>query len=534
MKASLRPARRTGDQSRSIMIVVTLLLSVLFCITCQGDPSMKAQTLRRAAVAGSWYPGTRAALEREITAFLEHAPLVRSGAVVRALIAPHAGYAYSGRCAGASFKQLAGQRVERVFLIGPSHYVAFNGVASILVDAFETPLGQIPLDRRVLDALRAHPLVQDLPRAHDREHALELELPFLQVVLGNFKLIPLIIGQLSAHQAREIGALIRKQMGPHDIIVASTDFTHYGAAFGFAPFHDNVKDRLTALDMGAVDLILKKDIDGIFTYARETGITWDGITVAPVMLAALPASAEGALIMYYKSGDSDKKYDHSVSYVSLAFYDGTAATSSPNADVTAEQSPPVSDAAVEPLNTAERTTLLALARDTLTMHVNGKGMPDLEAYTLTPRLREKAGAFVTLHKHNALRGCIGYIEGIKPLAETVRENACNAATRDPRFPPVKPAELKDIHIEISVMSPLRKVSTPEHVTPGVHGVVLKKGWRQGVFLPQVATEQGWDRVTFLQNLGLKAGLDTDAYLSADLYVFTADVFSETVGREGKR
>lgn len=115
MKASLRPARRTGDQSRSIMIVVTLLLSVLFCITCQGDPSMKAQTLRRAAVAGSWYPGTRAALEREITAFLEHAPLVRSGAVVRALIAPHAGYAYSGRCAGASFKQLAGQRVERVF-----------------------------------------------------------------------------------------------------------------------------------------------------------------------------------------------------------------------------------------------------------------------------------------------------------------------------------------------------------------------------------------------------------------------------------
>jgi AmmeMemoRadiSam system protein A len=141
-------------------------------------------------------------------------------------------------------------------------------------------------------------------------------------------------------------------------------------------------------------------------------------------------------------------------------------------------------------------------------------------------LKEKAGAFVTLHKKGELRGCIGYIEGIKPLAETVRENACNASTEDPRFPAVMAAELKEIDIEVSVMSPLRKIDSAQEVIAGKHGVILKKGWNQGVFLPQVATEQGWDRETFLKNLGRKAGLDINAYKTAELQVFTAEVFGE--------
>ncbi len=490
---------------------------------------MKPMTIRRPAVAGSWYPADKTALAREIAGYLQQATRTLTGVTIRALIAPHAGYAYAGRCAAESFKQLEGQSVARVFLLGPSHYIAFEGVASLNVDAFETPLGLVPLDRTVLDALRKNPLVRDLPAAHAREHALELELPFLQTMLKDFTLVPLIVGQLTPSQAAELGALLKQQVGPRDLVVVSTDFTHYGAAFDFAPFRDDVKNRLSALDQGAFERILAKDIKGIFTYAAQTGITWDGVMPTALMLATLPPAAHGTLLRYYKSGDADNEYTHSVSYAALAFYDAAAAPPAPAPAPTAAatNAVPAVAATNEPgLTAAERHTLLTLARDTLTRHVQKKGVPDLAAYPLTPRLKENAGAFVTLHEHGELRGCIGYIQGIKPLAETVRENACNAATEDPRFSPVQPGELQNIVIEISVMSPLRKVAAPEDVIAGVHGVVLKKGRYQGVFLPQVATEQGWDRETFLRQLGRKAGLDVDAYKSAELFVFTAEVFGE--------
>jgi AmmeMemoRadiSam system protein B/AmmeMemoRadiSam system protein A len=492
---------------------------------CTGDTPMKSTTIRRAAVAGSWYPADNAALTRALNGYFAAAPRVLTGVTVRALVAPHAGYAYSGRCAATAFKQLEGQSVARVFLLGPSHYMGFAGVASINVDAFETPLGLVPLDRAALDTLRQNPLVRDLPAAHAREHALELELPFLQLMLKEFTLVPLIVGQLAPSQARELGALLKQLVGPRDLIVVSTDFTHYGAAFGYAPFRADVKNRLTALDQGAITRVLAKDIDGIFAYADETGITWDGVVPTAIMLAALPADAHGTQLLYYKSGDADNEYSHSVSYAALAFSDAP-----PPAPAAAAPMPAAAPTNETGLTAAERATLLKIARATLAAHVQRKPLPDLATYPLTPRLKEKAGAFVTLHEHGDLRGCIGYIQGIKPLAETVRENACNAATDDPRFPPVKPDELRDITIEVSVMSPLRKVASPDEVVAGVHGCVLKKGWHQGVFLPQVATEQGWDRATFLRHLGLKAGLDMDAYKSAELFVFTADVFHEERGK----
>lgn len=526
MPAGTNPARGGRLRRRHRYALLAAILAAGAGLHCTGDTPMKSTSIRRAAVAGSWYPADKAALTRELNGYLTAAPRVLTGVTVRALVAPHAGYAYSGRCAAAAFKQLEGQAVARVFLLGPSHYIAFAGVASINVDAFETPLGLVPLDRAALDTLRHHPLVRDLPAAHAREHSLELELPFLQLMLKEFTLVPLVVGQLAPSQARELGALLKQLMGPRDLIVVSTDFTHYGAAFGYAPFHTDVKNRLTALDQGAITRVLAKDINGIFTYADETGTTWDGVVPTAIMLAALPADAHGTQLLYYKSGDADNEYSHSVSYAALAFCDAppppaaSAAASMPAAAPTNEAG----------LTAAERATLLKLARATLAAHVQHKPLPDLATFPLTPRLKEKAGAFVTLHAHGDLRGCIGYIQGIKPLAETVRENACNAATDDPRFPPVTPAELPDITIEISVMSPLRKVASPDDVVAGLHGCVLKKGWHQGVFLPQVATEQGWDRETFLRHLGLKAGLDTDAYKSAELFVFTADVFHEARGK----
>lgn len=508
--------------------VVLLGIMVLCCTSCYGEKAMNTPRIRRSAVAGSWYPGSKTALQKEVQHYLDKVDTILTGKTVRAMIVPHAGYVYSGRCAAYSFKQLENQKVDRVFLMGPSHRVPFKGISIPDVDAYETPLGLVPLDADMIKKLRKEPLITEVAQAHISEHSLELELPFLQTVAGDFTLIPMLVGNITAEEARKVGGQIAALMGPNDILVASTDFTHYGPMFGFAPFRKDVKENITKLDMGAVDLILKRDIPGMYEYSRRTGITWDGVTATPVMLAALPQNVKGEKLLYYKSGDAENDYSHSVSYVSLVFYE----EKTPVPAEKKEKKPVEKEMTLENkqeeniLTHEEKQTLLKIARDTLTSHVQGKGKPDLNKYTLTAQLKEKAGAFVTLHKHGQLRGCIGYIEGIKPLAETVRENACNASTEDPRFPPVKQDELKDIDIEVSVMSPLRKIDSPKEVITGKHGVVLKKGWNQGVFLPQVATEQGWDRETFLQYLGRKAGLDTEAYKTADLFVFTAEVFGE--------
>jgi len=481
--------------------------------------------IRRSAIAGSWYPGNKASLEKLIKSYLDDAPKQKApkNKTVAALIVPHAGYAYSGRCAAYSFKQLEGDKFNRVFIIAPSHRAWFTGGSIPSADAYETPLGLVHIDKDIVSKLRESPLISEVPKAHFDEHSLEIQLPFLQLVLTNFKLVPIVIGDVNYEQAKALGKLLAENVGPDDVIVASGDFTHFGSAFGYVPFSSDVKENLTKLDLGLADIILKKDVKGIFDYKNKTGITCCGIKVFATLAAALPENAVGVQLLYYKSGDEDNSYAHSVSYVSAVFYKNVTEISDFD-NVDRQAACPTLDDTL--LTIEEKNTLLKIARDTLTSHVNKKGKPDLSDYKLTDRLKEKAGAFVTLHKKGQLRGCIGYIQGIAPLAETVRENACNASTEDPRFPPVQPSELDDIDIEISVMSPLRKIGSPEEVVAGKHGVVLKKGYNQGVFLPQVATEQGWDRETFLKNLGLKAGLDAEAYKTAELLVFTADVFGE--------
>jgi len=477
---------------------------------------MKKQAkIRHSAIAGSWYSANPATLTRELKGYLSQAENVSADKNVNAIIVPHAGYFYSGKCAAWSYKQLEGKKINRVFILAPSHYAAFHGISIADVDAYETPLGLVYLDEKIVSNLQKDSLIGYVSSAHVREHSLEIQLPFLQTVLSDFKIVPMIVGDISPDDAKHLGKLIAQNLGENDLIVASGDFTHYGAGFGYTPFKSNVAESITQLDMGFLDLILAKNTDEIFDYAKKTSITCCGRWAFAILTAALPDDAVGKKLCYYKSGDMENNYEHSVSYVAAEFYTEIAKKKSEEKNEDYDK-----------LTENEKQTLLKIARDTLTMHVEGKGKPDLKNYNLTPRLKENAGAFVTLHERGQLRGCIGYIQGIAPLAETVRENACNAATKDPRFPPVQPSELKDIDIEISVMSPLRKIDSPEEVIAGKHGVILKKGWHQGVFLPQVATEQGWDRETFLKHLGLKAGLDMNAYKDAELYVFTAEVFGE--------
>lgn len=178
------------------------------------------------------------------------------------------------------------------------------------------------------------------------------------------------------------------------------------------------------------------------------------------------------------------------------------------------------------LSAEERRSLLHLARETITARLEGKGPPPFAPQS--PVLAEPRGAFVTIHKKGRLRGCIGYVEAIKPLYKTVQEMAGAAAFKDPRFAPLQASELSEIDIEISVMSPVRKVSSTEAIEVGTHGIIVKRGFNQGLLLPQVATEQGWDRKTFLEHTCYKAGLEEGCWLSpgTEIFVFSAEVFGE--------
>jgi len=177
------------------------------------------------------------------------------------------------------------------------------------------------------------------------------------------------------------------------------------------------------------------------------------------------------------------------------------------------------------LTEADKKTVLEIVRKTIESHVKGEKIPYFKV--TSPVLKEKRGVFVTLHKKGMLRGCIGYVEAIKPLDETIREMAIAASTQDPRFPPVSEEELKEIDIEISVLSPLAKIKDPSEIEVGKHGILIRKGFYSGLLLPQVATEYGWDRITFLEHTCNKAGLSKNAWKGdVEIYIFSAQVFGE--------
>jgi AmmeMemoRadiSam system protein B len=237
-----------------------------------------------------------------------------------ALISPHAGYRFSGQAAAFGYKLLDKDKVERIFILAPSHMVPFRGVSIPNVDSYETPLGPVNLDTEASADLRSSDLFACVPEAHTREHSLEVQLPFLQVVLGDdFKLIPMVVGQLKDNDHAVIAKTLQKAVHAGDVVVASSDFTHQGPRFGYVPYKNNVKEKIEQLDTGAVDLILKKDNRKFIDYVNATGATICGRHPISILLELLPAEACGKLLVYYTSGDITGDESETVSYVSVVF-----------------------------------------------------------------------------------------------------------------------------------------------------------------------------------------------------------------------
>lgn len=502
-----------GKRFRCFFIVIGLWLMAGtitgYLAHAREESGMSTEKIRESIIAGSWYPGKPQALERTIQKYLDQAGTPSISGQLLALIAPHAGYPYSGPVAAYAYKLLSDQRFDSVIVIAPSHRVRFDGVSVYDQGGYRTPLGVMALDTPLIESLKAKdPRIVHLPQAHTQEHSLEIQVPFLQVMLPDAKLVPLIMGNQDFSTCQRLAdTLVDAISGKSVLIVASSDLSH---------FHTG--DTAKKLDSVVIDRINAFDPQGLSkSLAQGQCEACGGGPMVTAMLAAQKLGGNHSKVLKYaNSGDVTGDYDRVVGYMAAALW------SNPGSHGKKSDKPAQTDAVG--LSQAEKEQLHQIARDTIRARLENKALPPLRAET--PTLKEKRGAFVTLHKNGALRGCIGNMVGRFPLAETIQKMALAAAFEDPRFPPLQASEFPELDIEISVLSPLRQVQSADAIEVGTHGIYLTRGPYSGVLLPQVASEQKWDRMTFLQQTCRKAGLPPDAWKDAntDIYVFSADIF----------
>ena len=496
------------------VLILSILLTSCFFSGVKGTPTSdereeKAEKVRPSILSGSWYKGSEGELKAQVDNFLEKTALEEKIFFPHGLIVPHAGYEYSGSVAAFGYMALKKATIKRVIIFGTCHQTYLEGIAVSAYTHYSTPLGKIPVDTAICNELLKENLFTTDEEGEKKEHSIEIQLPFLQRIAENFKIIPVMVGNLKEGDYKKVAEVMKRYVDGNTIVIASSDFTHYGQHYGYVPFKENIPENLNKLDKGAINLILKKDIHGFLNYISGNGDTICGYSPISLLISMMGTETEGKLLKYSTSGEITGDYKNSVSYASIVF---------------------MSEQHEEPskLSPEEEQTLLKLARDTLNTYLSTGKKPDTGNYNITEILKEKRGVFVTLTEHGDLRGCIGYIEGIEPLYEAVMDNAVNAAVNDSRFSPVKEAELGDIEIEISVMTPLRPVKNIEEIQVGTHGLYIKNGYYRGVLLPQVATEYGWDRKTFLEQVSRKAGMNRNAWEDKNsvIYIFSAQIFHE--------
>jgi AmmeMemoRadiSam system protein B/AmmeMemoRadiSam system protein A len=476
-----------------------------------------AKNVINSPLAGTWYPADADALKKQIDDLFERASVTPMDNVI-ALILPHAGYQYSGPTAAMALKSI-NRKYKRIVIIGPSHRVRMEEMLSVSRgSAYKTPLGQVPLDVEFINELLKFPVFQNVPETDEYEHSVQIEVPLLQHCQTDFKLVPIVAGQCSKQTVDKAAGILGNLIDNETLVIASSDFVHYGPNYDYVPFKQDVPEQLKKLDMGAFEHISKLDGPGFYDYRRKTGATICGYVPITILLSMLSKSSEAHLVNYATSGEQAGDYTNSVSYLSVAFT-GTWQTR-PEAQ---------QQTATPALTEDDEKQLLLLARKTMVYALQNRRVPDVSdlGIQISDSMRPARAAFVTLNKNGRLRGCIGDIFPRQPLYKSVIMNAINACVNDRRFMPVSQDELNDITIEISALTVPAPISSPDQIRIGIDGVVLNKNGSSAVFLPQVAPEQGWDVEQMLTQLSLKARLPADAWKQgASFLVFQAAVFGE--------
>jgi hypothetical protein len=478
-------------------------------VTAEGAGAMNGISLQFAE-----FKGDAAEFARRIDKMLAAASAPASAEAPLAIVSPHAGYVYSGPIAAYAYRAVQGQTYDTVVILGPSHRDAFSGLSVYDTTRFDTPLGQIPCDRDLIGRLiGAHPNIVYRPSAHRDEHSLEVQVPFLQRALAGFKIVMVVVGGRDPEaELTLVTALADYAKKKRVLVVASSDLSHY---HGYS-------------EANKLDAVALKSIEALDTASLVKDIRserCEACGILPVLIAMDYAKRMGAhrgvLLKHANSGDTAGPKDQVVGYAALAFWrDGDGGGGKATREGRA--------ATGGRLDAAARTELLGIARRAIEGAVRGSRAP--EPASANAALQTPQGAFVTITIRGQLRGCIGTFREDTPLFRTVAQMAVAAAREDPRFPPLSPAELPKIHVEISALTPMKPVADVGEIEVGRHGLYITRGFSSGVLLPQVATEYGWDRTTFLEQTCRKAGLGKDDWKSgAHIQSFEAEVFGEPSG-----
>ena len=500
--------------------LLTILTTIMMMNMCNGQ-TRKEPVVRPATQANRFYTGDAKELSEEVDSLLALHRGETEYRDVAALIVPHAGYYFSGNVAAAAYMAVPkDKQYKRIFLLGPSHHEWLDGASvNTEADYYATPLGQVKVDRETAVALMAADSVfRYEPKAHDREHCLEVQLPFLQRRFGNGKstqtsedsvppIVPIIISTNDFQKLKRIAEALKPYLTDENLFIVSSDFSHYpkyedackvDALTGKAVESGDVEQFIAALEENA-----RRGVPGLATSAC-------GELAIATLLMMIDSTYEVKHLMYQNSGDAEES-DHSrvVGYHAFAVVrNGQTRT---DTDFS--------------LSEDEKRMLKDIALTSIKDSLDGK--PISHHSPLTSHLSEKCGAFVSLHKHGRLRGCIGHFGEDMPLHEIVAEMARAAAFEDPRFMPVTADELADIDIEISVLTPMRRIQSLDEFELHRHGIYIRKGYRSGTYLPQVADEVNWTKEEFVSHCAQdKAGIGWDGWKDAEteLYVYEAIVF----------
>lgn len=486
-----------------------------------------------------WYPVEGSKLQEKIASMLsyahKHFPLPAKAGKVRAILVPHAGYHYSGLCAATAFKEIKQGEFRRIIILAPSHFAPFDGIAIPSFENYQTPLGLVKIDDAAIKILDENPTIfHHRNDVFEVEHAIEVQLPFLQETAGNFELVPLIVGHVNSQSLKTIALALKKIINEKTLIIVSSDLTHYGKNYNYQPTQKNIHKTIMDFDNKTLQALFKQSLTAFDAALATTKSTVCGQNPLRIFLALDETHALGDLkswlCCYYTSAHKsdplppkpnslltplpDVRLKNFVTYASIVWTEK-------------KELPAFKDQ----ITGFEKEALLLLARSTVAEKLNKKTDPML--FIKSPGLMLPAGSFVTLYKpFHQLRGCIGTIITNDPLFKTVKNMALAAAFNDSRFKPLTEKELPEVIMNISILEKPTDIADPSKIELGKEGIIFSKNTKRGIaqslFLPKVATEQGWNTQQTLEALAEKAGLAKNDWRGGSFKVFPAEEFEEQV------
>jgi MEMO1 family protein len=495
-----------------------LVLTVLLITGTMNTFSQDRQADRKPVAAGRFYLADKEALIKDLEKLYGNCIKPPSGLYVRAIISPHAGYVFSGKIAASAFSAVPQDAdYSNIFIIGSSHVMSFNGASVYNSGDYITPLGKIKVNTQIADKLKSENRCFNFPvTSHAGEHSIEVQIPFIQYRFKkDIPIVPIIIGTDNKSTIKEIAAALKPYFIPENLFVISSDFSHYPA------YQDAViADRLTA------EAIISKESENFLkTLTRNSSKGYPGLVTSMcgwtsgltlLYLAEDNQNLKFKKICYCNSGDSQYgNKEEVVGYNALELVEENKKY---------EKQIPVSDVK---FTGSEAAKLITLARNSIRSLLFEKKRQELDPASLPEIFKSKMGAFVTLKIDGKLRGCIGRFPSTDPLFQVVDQMAAASAFEDARFTPLTKSEFDETEIEISVLGPLKKITGINEIVLGKHGIYIKKDFRSGTMLPQVATENRWTVEQFLGYTARdKAGLGWTGWKDAEIFIYEALVLEE--------